>query len=90
MALPQPIIWHTGDVNSDLLQITGGLRQGHASSKKQNVITWLQIFMLHFWRPKAPLQTQLSFEKCCMFNKLMWSKTVEISLASSSVAPCEV
>lgn len=35
----------SGDVDSDLLHITGGLLQGHTSKKKQNVITCLQIFM---------------------------------------------
>jgi len=35
MTLPQPIIRHTGDVNSDLLQITGGLLQGHTSIRSK-------------------------------------------------------
>lgn len=52
VTLPQPVIWHAGDVNSDLLQITGGLLRGHTSKKKQSVITWLQIFMLHLRRDR--------------------------------------
>lgn len=49
-ALPQPIIWRAGDVNSDLLQITCGLLQGCTSNKEQNIITWLQASVLHLRR----------------------------------------
>lgn len=51
-ALPQPIIWRAGDVNSDLLQITCGLLQGCTSNKEQNIITWLQASVLHLRRER--------------------------------------
>jgi len=104
-------------------------------NKKQNVITWLQIFMLHLggegdWKHLCKLSWNilLSFQggggeifffspsgcscmaywkllgywhilarknyfifvKCCVFNKLMWLKTVETCLATSSMPQCEM